>query len=210
MTEYNEFYGQAAQDYFVLKCLNQKENGFFVEIGTHHPIEINNTFLLEKKYNWKGILVEHDASFEGLYQAIRTNSTYYLQDATTIRFGDEFKKLNYPSTLDYLQIDLEAGNGSTLQTLENLHANTFDEYTFAVVTFEHDYYSGDYYCTRQRSRDIFEMRGYVPVYSDVKNGGQPYEDWYVHPSLVNMEFIQTIQREESLEWTAILDILRNA
>lgn len=210
MADYNEYYGQAAQDYFILRCLKQKENGFFLEIGTHHPININNTFLLEKKYKWKGILVDIDSTFEGLYQAVRTDSTYLIQDARTIAFADELRKQQFPSHMDYLQLDLEPSNGSTIQTLENLHKDVLDDYTFAVVTFEHDIYSGDHYSTRQRSRDIFEMRGYHRVFSDVKNGGQAYEDWYVHPSLVDMDFIQKIQRSESLEWTEILDILRNA
>jgi hypothetical protein len=209
MSEYNDYYGQAAQDYFVLKCTNQKVNGFFLEIGSHHPIDINNSFLLEKKYNWRGILVDMDPSFEGLYESIRPVSKYFIQDATTIRFGEEMRKLNFPSNVDYLQIDLEAGNGSTLQTLENLHSEAMNDFTFAVVTFEHDIYTGDHYNTRQRSRDIFASRGYIRVYSDVKNGGVAYEDWYVHPSLVDMSFINKIKRDESLEWTEILGILRN-
>jgi len=42
---------QAAQDIFVLKCLKNKTEGTFVEIGSHDPILINNTYLLEKTYN---------------------------------------------------------------------------------------------------------------------------------------------------------------
>jgi FkbM family methyltransferase len=46
------------QDMFVLNELNFKNNGYFVEFGSADGILSSNTYLLEKKFNWKGILVE--------------------------------------------------------------------------------------------------------------------------------------------------------
>jgi len=43
--------GQAEQDKFILNVLKEKKDGFFLEIGSNHPININNTFVLETKYN---------------------------------------------------------------------------------------------------------------------------------------------------------------
>ena len=54
------FNGQAGQDKFVINILKEKCNGFFLEIGSNDPIEINNSYILEKKYNWKGIMIEYD------------------------------------------------------------------------------------------------------------------------------------------------------
>jgi hypothetical protein len=68
---------------------------------------------------------------------------------------------------------------------------------------------GDHFNTREESRRIFESTGYVRVFSDVKNKGFPYEDWYVHPELVDMEYIHKIQRDESLEYTEIVSILES-
>ena len=101
--------------------------------------------------------------------------------------------------------DLEVSQNSTLQTLELLDQTVFKNYTFAVVTFEHDIYCGDLFSTRERSREIFSRNGYVRVFQDVKNYGNPYEDWYVYPSLVDMDFINKIKSEESLEWSEIID-----
>ena len=42
-------YSQALQDLFVSIILNNKYNGYFLEIGSNHPIIGNNSFLLEKK-----------------------------------------------------------------------------------------------------------------------------------------------------------------
>ena len=43
-------YSQAGQDLFVSSILKQKNDGYFLEIGSNHPIQHNNTYLLEKKY----------------------------------------------------------------------------------------------------------------------------------------------------------------
>lgn len=51
-------FSQLGQDIAVLKYYNNKTDGFFIEIGASDGIEISNTYLLEKDYNWKGICVE--------------------------------------------------------------------------------------------------------------------------------------------------------
>jgi len=50
--------GQLFQDLFVLFMLKEKRQGFFVEFGATNGKHINNTYLLEKSYDWKGILAE--------------------------------------------------------------------------------------------------------------------------------------------------------
>lgn len=51
-------YAQLGQDVFVCERLNWKQEGFFVEIGVGNGKLISNTYLLEKKLNWKGLLCE--------------------------------------------------------------------------------------------------------------------------------------------------------
>ena len=42
---------QAGQDRFVVNILKGKMNGYFLEIGSNSPNHINNTFILEKRFN---------------------------------------------------------------------------------------------------------------------------------------------------------------
>lgn len=86
------------------------------------------------------------------YKVERPNSIHVIDDATQINYYDLLKKNNVPNNIDYLQIDLETGNRSTLTTLEILDNTIFDEYKFATITFEHDIYAGDYFNTRVSSR----------------------------------------------------------
>jgi hypothetical protein len=184
--------GQAQQDKFVLNILKEKKNGYFLEIGSNDPIHINNTYLLEKKYDWKGIMVEYESKYLPLYKEYRPNSIHLINDATMIDYKNVFETNNMPLSFDYLQIDLEANNGSTINTLKKLDNEVFDIYKFATVTFEHDIYHTNFDNTRSKSRDIFKKRGYVCVFEDIGNDDLPYEDWYVHPELVDMNHVNNI------------------
>ena len=113
-------------------------------------------------------------------------------------YKDLFEKAGLPKDIDYLQIDLEVSNKSTLEVLELLNKTIMDDYRFATVTFEHDIYRGDYHNTRQASREIFASRGYVMVFGDVSHHGNKFEDWYVHPDLVDMNQVNLIKTERCL------------
>jgi hypothetical protein len=179
---------QASQDLFYLNALHYKTNGNFLEIGSNHPITHNNTYIAESKYNWKGIMVEYDTSFASLYKIHRPNSIHVLMDACKVDYRNVLDTHSFPTNMDYLQIDLDVNNGSTIDVLEKLDHTVFDKYTFATVTFEHDIYSGNFFNTRERSRAIFQKRGYELVFPDVsvywENRNVPFEDWYIHPSLI--------------------------
>jgi hypothetical protein len=204
-----ETYSQSHQDIFALLINNKKRNGYFVEIGSNHPIVHNNTYLLETKYNWKGLMIEYDTHFEPLYKQYRPNSIYEIGDARTVKYFDILESNHFPKNIDYLQLDLDVNNRSTLDTFLLLNDIVFDTYKFAAITLEHDIYTGNYFNTQTITRKILEDRGYVLVFPNVCvnwNGGiQPFEDWYVHPELVDMSMINGIKTKNSLLSNDIID-----
>jgi len=205
----NEYNGQVFQDMFVDKITNKK-NGTFLEIGSNHPIISNNTYVLEKKHNWKGIMVEYLTDFEALYKLERPNSIHVFQDARNVNYRELLDK-HFNTNLDYLQIDLDVNNKSTLDTLYLLNNTVFDKYKFATVTFEHDIYTGDYFNTRELSREIFKDRGYILIFPDVnvfwENSYKKFEDWYIHPHLISSEIIDKCKTISSLNREEIKIIL---
>jgi FkbM family methyltransferase len=58
LKSYSDSKSQYFQDLFVLKVLEYKKNGFFVEFGACDGLAGSNTFILEKKFGWNGILAE--------------------------------------------------------------------------------------------------------------------------------------------------------
>lgn len=81
---------QAGQDIFVLYVLKQKRNGIYVEIGSNCPISVNNTYILEKNYGWKGLMVEYNGCFEEAYKINRPCSDYIIDDARKIKYRVNF------------------------------------------------------------------------------------------------------------------------
>ena len=201
---------QAGQDQFVLYCLNRKVNGTFVEIGSFDPVEINNTFVLENDFQWSGLMIERDPAFLPKYQKLRPRSKHLIQDATTVCYADQFSQSAFPAVIDYLMIDLDVSSQATIQCLRRLDSEVMSNYKFAVVTFEHDIHRHNYinwnkyFNTRWKSRRIFARRGYVRVFSDVKNAGNQFEDWYVHPDCVDMNRIRPLLSKKSLDWKEIV------
>ena len=182
-------YSQAAQDLFVLKVLDNKKNGVFVEIGSTHPVIANNTYLLETQYGWTGVMIVCDKQWVPLYKEERPNSDYIIQDAVTVNYNKVLK--TYPYDIDYLQINLEVDNMSTLNTLLNLNDSALKTHRFAIITFGHEFYRGDYFRTRDLSRIILKDLGYVLLFPDISwFGCAMYEDWWVHPELVNPQILK--------------------
>ena len=191
-TKYN---GQAEQDKFVCNILKNKTNGFFIEVGSQEPININNTYLLESSLDWKGLMFEwRREKFEDLYKEHRPNSNYIFGDAQKHNYREIFSKYNTPNHIDYLQLDIEPPE-KTLNVLKSLNEQVMDDYKFAVVTFEHDYAHGQNIIPRNESREILNNRGYFLVLGDICNIEPKwvYEDWYVHPDLVDMEHVKALQ-----------------
>lgn len=58
------------QDLWVLMELGFKQGGFFVEFGATNGVDASNTYLLERKFQWRGILVEPNFVFQ---EALRGN-----------------------------------------------------------------------------------------------------------------------------------------
>jgi hypothetical protein len=204
-------YGQAGQDIFVKSVMQNKCDGYFVEIGSNHPIQHNNTYMLENHFNWKGLMVEYDTSFEPLYKQYRPNSIYQMKDARTVNYRQILDDNNFPVNIDYLQIDLDVNNRSTLDTFLLFNNTVLDKYKFATITFEHAIYTGNYFDTQAISRKILIERGYILVFPDVsvfwEGNYKPFEDWYVHPDLVNMQQINAIKSDVSMTNDQIRELL---
>ena len=141
-----------------------------------------------------------DNSYLPLYQEYRKNSIPIIANATKINYLEKFKELNVPKNIDYLSFDLDVDNNSTLETLELFDQQLFMNYKFAVITFEHDIYRKDltsilnFNCnnTRNKSREIFEKYGYIRVFSDISHCNNAFEDWYIHPDLIDINYINEL------------------
>lgn len=204
-------YSQYGQDLFVLKMLENKKKGVFIEAGAYDGIENSNTYMLEKDYSWSGICVEPNTT---LFNKLKENRSCtvvpnpissssgdeilfkendgwsHITDkndentykATTICLNDIFVKYNLPETVDYLSLDVE---GNEFNILANFD---FKKYKFNVITVEHNaFFNGDE--NKQKIRKLLEANDYVFVKTNNKSVLRPSEwpenidDFYVHKSI---------------------------
>ena len=184
--------GQSRQDEFVWLIL-QRSTGTFLDIGSHDPVYISNTYALEQ-LGWNGFLFDIDPRWTEPVARTRS-SPLIVADVSTfdwIKFLDDNQLSG--TQMDYLSFDVDEASLATIRRFP------FDRLSFRVCTIEHDRYRfGD--AVADEMRAILQSNGYSLVCKDVRNQGQPYEDWYVHSSLQS--------RVEGLfcdymEWTDVL------
>ena len=197
-----KFHGQAQQDKFVCEALKYPRDGFFVELGACHPINISNTYILEKDLGWRGLAFEQSDTHCDLYETERPLTDYFIGNALHQDYRSIFSEYNASSPIDYLQIDLHPP--ASLTALEVLKDQVMDDYKFKVVTYEHDICHSRNPVHRQKSREIFQDQGYYRVFDDIHNG-EPcwvYEDWYVYPDLVDMNWVKSLQSRNSSHYVS--------
>ena len=90
---------QLKQDLFVLSELGFKKGGFFVEFGATNGIDLSNSYLLEKKFGWHGILAEpatcwHSDLKNNRTSHIDTNVVWTESNATLVFNEVEEKELS--------------------------------------------------------------------------------------------------------------------
>lgn len=64
--------GQCFQDIAALYFSGRKGSGYFIEVGTGNGELLSNTFMLEKRFGWQGILFEPDRRFHESIGRLRT------------------------------------------------------------------------------------------------------------------------------------------
>jgi hypothetical protein len=196
---------QAGQDIFTLSCLNGKKKGTFLDLGCGDPKIINNTYLLEKRFNWNGVSIDIDADCISKY-ANNRKCIALQEDCTKLDFN-KIKTYYSSNHIDYLSLDLEPAE----ITLNCLKTIPFDELEFSVITFEHDFYRFGPNI-REESRNILEKYGYIRLCSDVSvhviNNGVfldnlIFEDWWINPKFVDYERVRILE-SDGLKWDKIV------
>ena len=134
---------QLGQDIEVLTFFNNKESGFFVEIGASDGIFLSNTYLLETQYKWKGICCEPiPESFEKCVQnrpnSICYNEAVYNESGLTLTFdicntGILLSGISHCIDKHKAEVDsdktvIEVQTISLLDVLDKANAPSFIEY----------------------------------------------------------------------------------
>lgn len=185
-------YSQVFQDLFVLNELGLKKKGTFIEIGGGDGKNISNTYLLEKKYFWKGLICEPDKRLHNKIKKYRKSKiiknpivntckkvNFYqssLYNSSIIKTINSKKtklnglslnrliKKNIKGSVDYISIDTE---GNEYEILKNFN---FKKFKIKIFTIEHNFRNN-----RQKIFKIMCKNGYKRKHKLLSY----MDDWYV-------------------------------
>lgn len=129
------------QDKYLARLFNFKP-GFYVDVGAFDGISNNNTLLLDKYYNWKGICVEPNPySYKLLLKYRKNNLNYniaisnYKKKFYKFRDSEQFSRLDRNGNItvknskfhkiikkrkkiDFLKIDVEGSEKNVIKSID--------------------------------------------------------------------------------------------
>ena len=110
-------HSQLFQDLFVLFKLGNKRKGRFLEFGATNGKELSNSYLLEKNFEWEGILAEPSPQWEKSLKENRPrtkiiNECIYSESGTMIDFFVS-KKGVFSTINKFKESDIESIPGNT-------------------------------------------------------------------------------------------------
>lgn len=210
-----KFIGQKGQDEWVIDTIfNYKKNGFFVDLAATDGISINNTLILEKQLNWKGICIEPNPNY---YEKLKKNRNCNITNIVVDKHND-------------IEINFRIDNGELGGIVDNNTDNNYkyrgNELKKATIlklktkTLEYvldnfnapkiiDYLSLDVEGAEERVLSDFDFNKYTFLAMTIerptpelekilfnndyvfvmKSKKLPFDTFYVHKSISNFELI---------------------
>ena len=192
---------QLYQDVLVDLIIN-KDNGFFCEVGACDGIIHSNSYFLENKRNWKGILCE-PASF--WIEKLKTNRPNAIIETSPV-FSNSNMRVNFvekPGGRSFIDVNNNISEivkndinsislndlfkkynvseidylsidteGTEFEILKNFN---FDKYKPKIITVEHNY--KEY---RKMIFNLLEKNNYKRIFKTISR----FDDWYVDLSVL--------------------------
>tara|TARA_B100000767_G_scaffold46826_1_gene41509 strand:+ start:195 stop:1040 length:846 start_codon:yes stop_codon:yes gene_type:complete len=122
---------QLFQDLFVLFIHNEKTNGIFLEFGATDGVELSNSFMLEEKFGWTGVLAEPSPQWHSKLFKNRPNTTI----STDCIYSETGKKLDFFVSKEGVLSTLEEFKNSDIASMPgNTKARNASGYKCEVDT----------------------------------------------------------------------------
>lgn len=197
-------YSKEGQDQFALLCNPQKDCKFYLDLGSAHPEDGNNTVRLEEQ-GWDGLRFDINPHVKNI--PTKRTSHLIIGDVGEPGFVlDRLKAFGSHRLINYISFDVDGG---TLEALKNF---PWSLYRFACMTFEHDSH-GRPSVAKSEMMARMNSYGYSLIAEDVcfeDKGLHVFEDWYIDASEVPAaisEWGGLISPGQS--WKAVLSILNS-
>jgi hypothetical protein len=201
----NHSKSQLGQDIFALSLVGPERRGYFVEFGATDGVALSNSYLLEKKFGWVGVLCEPANNWHSDLVRNRSAAIDFRCVFSTSGFTVDFMETEEPelSTISgFGTEDMHAGSRDRsatykVDTISLLDLLKFHEapkhidfmsvdtegsefeileaFDFSQYTFGSIVVEHNFTSTRQKVCDLLVSKGYRQVYRDLSD----FDDWFV-------------------------------
>lgn len=208
MNYFSQSHSQLRQDLFVLNQLKFKKNGFFVEFGATNGINLSNTYLLEKKFNWDGILAEpakvyHEELTKNRNCYIEKNLVWKNSGSTLIFIEASIKELS--TIKQYFKFDTHVRENDKQYPVDTISLNNllkkynapdvidylsidtegseFDilnNFNFNSYQFRVITCEHNHTSNRDKIYSLLSSNGYKRIMSNISQ----FDDWYINTSII--------------------------
>lgn len=201
----NDSKSQIRQDLFVLSELNFKREGYFVEFGATNGIDLNNTYLLETKFNWNGILSEPakcwhkdlkknrkcTLDFNCIWKESDETLTFHETDNAVLSTISKYaysdihgksRKISKEYQVKTLSLNELLDKCKAPREIDYLSIDTEGSEYEILKAFDFSKYSfkiitceHNFTPNRSKIKSLLEKNGYVRKYETISS----FDDWYV-------------------------------
>ena len=204
---------QLGQDLMALAINGYKRNGFFVEFGATNGVSNSNTYLLEKKFVWEGILCEPERFWKS--SLIRNRSAQIDFDCVWSKTGEnmlfneakntELSTLNQFPDSDMHSLGRSHGERYEVKTIslndllakhnapflidylsidtEGSEFEILNNFDFSRYDIRFISCEHNFESNREKIRNLLSINGYERLYEDCSE----FDDWYIKRDLLKSE-----------------------
>jgi FkbM family methyltransferase len=120
----NRSFSQEGEDQILERIFENQKNGFYIDIGAHHPIKFSNTFRFYLR-GWNGINIDAMPGSMKLFNAIRKRDTNLEIAISKTNTNSIYYQFNEPALNTFSKIEAEKKDGlSNYQIINKIELKT--------------------------------------------------------------------------------------
>jgi FkbM family methyltransferase len=106
----NDSYAQEGEDMVLSRFFGSKNNGFYVDVGAHHPQRFSNTYTFYKR-GWKGINIDAMPGSMELFEKLRPRDTNLELGVSSTEESATYYIFNEPALNTFSEEEARKKNG---------------------------------------------------------------------------------------------------
>ena len=127
-------FGQEGEDIILTRFFGNKANGFFIDVGAHHPTRFSNTYMLSLN-GWSGINIDANQHAINLFKLARTRD---INICSSVGENNELRKYfcfaeSALNTFDEEVAQMYLSSGHNIDRIESLYSTKLKDLLEANV-----------------------------------------------------------------------------